>query len=137
MCGRNRVHMASIRNTPRVLAAADQFLGLAPVEGERLLHQHGLARLDRRQGARVVGGVGRGDVHGVDVVGREHRGLVAVGAGRAHFGERSASARAAVRGADRDQLTGVGQPQVLREVPGDAAGADDRPAQRFGHEGVS
>ena len=70
---------------------------LQAVEGERLLAQHGLAGGQVEAGVPLVGGVGRGDVHDVDVgVGGE------VLAGAVRRGMPCRSAKDAARSAERE-----------------------------------
>ena len=58
MAGRNRVHIASMQNSPRARARSTTVRVLAGVEGEGLLAEHGLAVVqgqERIGGAAVMG----------------------------------------------------------------------------------
>ncbi len=57
--GRNRVHIASMRNTPRARASAYQLIRLAGVQRERLFAEHGFALLEA---GADIGHVGDGGV---------------------------------------------------------------------------
>ena len=119
MCGRNRVHIASSTTRPSSLGRRDDRFGLRLVEGERLLDEHVLARLEGQQGLCGVERVRRRDVDDVDLgVGDE--GLVA----RWTFGTSnfSANAVAVSDAAGADRLHGEpGEDEVVGECLGDAA----------------
>ncbi len=91
--GVHRIHIASIRNSPRSRAAATIRSDSAARDAERLLAEHRLAGLERGQHVRLVEGVRGGDVDDVDAGIGQQGGVRAV--------RRPAPCRAANASADR------------------------------------
>jgi hypothetical protein len=115
------------------LGEFDEVAGFGGVAGEGLLDHDRLPRLQGEAGLSVVLGVGRGDVHDVDLRVVHELLVGAVGCGRAVFVGEGAGP-VLVAGADGDDLLPGTPPQRSRELSCDPAGGEDAPAQgRCGH----
>ena len=126
MAGWNRVHIASIANTPLSRAAATTCFGTGQGGGEGLLDQHGLAGLDRGQGDGMVLRMRGGDVDDVDLVVVDQLPVGTVGAGDAVPGGEGFGPVARSR-ADRDQFGVRYVPEVAGNLVRDPAWPGDTP----------
>jgi hypothetical protein len=127
------LHRADLQHQPGPVNQLNQCLGLGDARGQRLLHRHVLAGLQRLGCDRVVEPVRCGDDDRLDRLVGEH--LPQVGVGRRQvvaLGHRAGHLLARV--ADRDQLNAVRLLQ-RRQVGdlGDTAAADQRESDRTTH----
>ena len=115
----NRLHS----DDASLLGRTEHLLSLALVRREGLLDQHVFAAKDRRERLRRMGGVGRGDIDGIDGVARAELGYAPEGKLRpVRIGELAGPR--CVSGTASDEFGPLDVGKSGDELLADAAGAD-------------